>query len=488
MKKLLPVIVVVVICLLGMVGCNDYVQKTSADCNSYQIVCSYDETHNTLSAVQTVTFTNPCDTPLDTVKFHAYANAYGEDASAIVPGDYYNSAYYNGDSFGGITFDSVKVDGTAVAFALEGNCFDILSVPLSQSIGKGQSVAVEMVYEITLANVAHRLGYGENTINLGNFYPVLCVISDGAFQCTPYYNLGDPFVTDIANYQVSISVPNNYVVASSGEMVSAQNNDNRVTYTCNARAIRDFAMVLSSKFQHVSAKAGDTEVNYYYFADTNPQTTLATAVGMVEFMSASVSDYPYAQLSVVEADFCFGGMEYSNLVMVSSGGSDYLTATAHEVAHQWFYGVVGNNQIEHAWMDEGLCEFVTLLYMDKHQNQPLATAIKKLYKSYVTYVDVLTNYYGRVDVSFRSLDKYKNDTEYVYITYVRGCLLFYTLYDTVGESKFFAGLTNYFDQAKMSLATPTQLIDSFCRGCNKDVSGIFNAFIKGEDVISQGNR
>ncbi|MBR2975043.1 MAG: hypothetical protein IKC47_04810 [Clostridia bacterium] len=139
-------------------------------------------------------------------------------------------------------------------------------------------------------------------------------------------------------------------------------------------------------------------------------------------------------------------------------------------------------------MDEGLCEFVTLLYMDKHQNQPLATAIKQLYKSYVTYVDVLTNYYGRVDVSFKSLDKYKNDTEYVYVNYVRGCLLFYTVYDNVGEARFFNSLASYFDQCKLTLATPQQMIDCFCKASRKDVSGIFSAFINGKDVISEGNR
>ena len=390
--------------------------------------------------------------------------------------------------YGGISFDSVKVDGVAVAFVIEGQSFDILSVPLSHGLGKGQSVQLEMVYEVTLANVAHRLGYAQHTVNLGNFYPVLCHLDETGFQCTPYYNVGDPFVTDVANYQVSINVAENIVVASSGDLLSVSTENQRTTYTYSAKAIRDFAMVLSPEFQLVSAQSNGVVVNYYYFADANPANTLATAVGMVDFLAKNIADYPYAQLSVAETNFCFGGMEYSNLVMVASGGSDYLTATAHEVAHQWFYGLVGNDQIENAWMDEGLCEFVTMLYMDKHQDKPLSTAIKKLYKSYVTYVDVLTNYYGRVDVSFRPLDKYKNDTEYVYVNYVRGCLLFYTVYDNVGETKFFAALSKYFAQNKLRLATPIQLIDAFCSACNRDVSGIFDAFINGKDIISQGNR
>jgi len=488
MKKLLPLLLVVLICVVGMVGCTDYVQKAATNCNNYTIVAGYDDGNHVLSAVQTVSFTNPTDVALDCVKFHVYANCYGEDCPPIVPNSSHDDAYYNGESYGGATIDSVKVDDVAVAFVIEGDACSVLSVPLATPLMRGKSVQIQLVYEIALANVAHRLGYGDNTVNLGNFYPVLCHLDEGGFVTTPYYSVGDPFVTPVANYDVTLTLPTGFVVASSGDLVSAQAQQDQTTYVYKARAIRDFAMVLSTKLSHVSADANGVTVNYYYFADDNPQNTLATAVGMVKFLSKNVASYPYNQLSVVEADFCFGGMEYGNLVMVASGSSDYLTATAHEVAHQWFYGVVGNNQVQHAWMDEGLCEFVTLLYMDKHQNQPLATAIKQLYKSYVTYVDVLTNYYGRVDVSFKSLDKYKNDTEYVYVNYVRGCLLFYTVYDNVGEARFFNSLASYFDQCKLTLATPQQMIDCFCKASRKDVSGIFSAFINGKDVISEGNR
>ena len=488
MKKLLPILIIVAICLFGMVGCQDYVQSVAANCNSYTIVAGYDDTHHVLSAVQTVDFVNPQDSPLDAIKFHVYGNCYGLDCASVVPQSSYNDAYYNGASYGEVSFDSVKVNGTPVPFVIEGSSFDILSVPLSTPLQSGQSVQVEMTYQLTLANVAHRLGYGETTVNLGNFYPVLCHLDENGFACTPYYSVGDPFVTPVANYDVTLVAPSNFVVASSGNLVSSKTTGNQTTHIYQAKAIRDFAMVLSTQFTHITADANGVAVNYYYFADTNPQTTLATAVGMANYLSQSVAKYPYKQLTVVETNFCYGGMEYGNLAMVSSGGRDYLTATAHEVAHQWFYGVVGNNQIDHAWMDEGLCEFVTLLYMDKHQDQPLATAIKKLYKNYVTYVDVLTNYYGAVDVSFRPLNQYKNDTEYVYVNYVRGCLLFYTIYDNVGEARFFSSLSRYFDQAKLTIATPQQLVDSFCKGCNKDVSGIFDAFINGKDIISQGNR
>src|SRR5699024_3207279 len=91
--------------------------------------------------------------------------------------------------------------------------------------------------------------------------------------------------------------------------------------------------------------------------------------------------YPYSQFSVVEADFYIGGMEYPNLVMIdqslySDDSEEYLElVTVHETAHQWWYGVVGNNQIEEAWLDEGLTEYSTLLYYRHRYGQKKMDAI-----------------------------------------------------------------------------------------------------------------
>ena len=112
------------------------------------------------------------------------------------------------------------------------------------------------------------------------------------------------------------------------------------------------------------------------------------------------------------------------------------------------------------------------------------TAFPREYTTVQTHLSMFDGMY----VHRATIFGLKNDTEYVYTCYVRGCLLFYTVYDNLGETKFFKGLQHYFNQTKLTLATPQQLIDSFCQGSKKDVSGIFNAFIQGKDIISQGNR
>ena len=491
MKKTLCI--VLVICLLACVAC-----VTLAACSvgkmgqaikngdSYTIVASYDAGNHVLSATQTVEMTNRSENSFAAVKFHIYPNQYREDAAnGVVPQVYRAQAYPNGDSFGDISFDSVKVNGTPVAYTIEGQDLDVLSVPVQGELFPDQKLTVELTYEVQLANIAHRLGYTDETVNLGNFYPVLCHIDNGNYTASPYYSIGDPFVSDVANYNVSLTLPERYVVASSGELAEATSQNGLATYTYTANAVRDFAMVLSTQFKKLTRTVGETQVNYYYYNDNDAETSLATACGMMEYLNEHVGEYPYAQYSVAETEFCYGGMEYPCLAMITSGSNSYQEAVAHETAHQWFYGLVGNDQIAHAWMDEGLSEFLTYLYMDATGVTPLVRNMMASTQAYTTYVDVLNHYYTDVDTSFRPVNEYKNDSEYVIFTYVKGSLLFNTMYETMGAAKFWRALSSYFDEAQFTIAQPSQLSGCFAAAGGQELGTIFNKFIEGKEIIGQ---
>ena len=491
MKKLLCIVLVV--CLLAACACltlvscaKDKMKQVIKNSDNYTIVASYDEQTHVLSATQTVKMTNRSENSFTKVLFHIYANQYREDAAnSVVPGIYAQRAYPNGASYGDIAFDSVKVDDAAVAYTIEGTDMDILSVPLASELFPNQSVTIEMTYEVTLANICHRLGYTDNAVNLGNFYPILCHIDNGSYTTSPYYNVGDPFVTDVANYNVTLTLPDNYIVASTGNIVEVSSFNGFSTYNYTANAVRDFAFVLSHNFKKLTANAGDTQVNYYYFADADAETSLATAVGMMEYLNKNIGKYPYEQYSVVETDFCYGGMEYPCLSMVTSGSNSYQEAIAHETAHQWFYGVVGNDQIHNAWMDEGLSEFLTYLYMDASGSTSLSRSMLGCYQTYTSYVDVLNNYYGNVDRSMRALNEYKNDSEYVIFTYVKGSLLFNSVYEAMGATKFWKALNNYYNEGQFVIAEPSMMTNCFVNASSKEIGNIFDSFIEGKEIIGK---
>ena len=490
MKKtlctLLALLLIACVACVTLAACSKSTMKQAIkNGDNYTIVAAYDEQSHVLSATQTVEMTNRSENSFEKVLFHVFANQYREDAAnSVVPNVYRAEAYPNGNSYGDITFDSVKVNGTPVAYTIEGEDMDVLAVPVNE-LFPDQKVAVEMTYEVQLANVAHRLGYTEQSVNLGNFYPILCHVDNGSYTASPYYNVGDPFVSEVANYDVSLTLPEAYVVASSGELTEATSQNGMATYVYKAQAVRDFAMVLSKQFKKLTRTVGDTQVNYYYYNDADAETSLGTACGMMEYLNEHVGTYPYAQYSVAETEFCYGGMEYPCLAMITSGSNSYQEAVAHETAHQWFYGLVGNDQIANAWMDEGLSEFLTYLYMDATGVTPLVRNMMASTRTYTTYVDVLNHYYTDVDTSLRPVYEYKNDSEYVIFTYVKGSLLFNTMYETLGAAKFWRALSSYFDEAQFTIAQPSQLSACFASAGGQELATIFNAFIEGKELIGQ---
>ena len=200
-------------------------------------------------------------------------------------------------------------------------------------------------------------------------------------------------------------------------------------------------------------------------------------------------EYPYSTLSVVKSNFVHGGMEYPNLVLISDDTAekaDYINVIVHEIAHQWWYGLVGNDEFRFGWLDEGLTEYSTNLF---YQNNPeynvdANEVIKNTTSSWVTFVDLYTSVLGDVDTSMcRALDEYKTEPEYVYVTYVKGMLFFNELRNLLGEAKFLKAVQTYFETYKFQNVTPDHLLGIFEQVSHTDFQGFFDSWINGKVVI-----
>ena len=324
----------------------------------------YQPTTHSLQGNLVTNYVNNSDNSFKSLYFHLYPNAFRQDAKCRpVSQTSKDKAYPNGDSYCNITINGVFIDSKQANFELTGDDLNILKVDLFDELFPEESVSINIVFETYLANVCHRLGYGEDCINFGNFYPIACVYEDGVgFMTKPYSANGDPFYSDVANYDVKISYPEEFTLASSGEVVDTKTKDGLKIDTIKGQKIRDFCLVLSDKFQVLSKQQEDTTVCYFSYKDPDPNKSLETACQALSFFNKSFGKYPYSKLNVVETNFVYGGMEYPNLVMISDEGRDRDYVIVHEIAHQWWYGVVGNDQYCHAWQDESLTDFSAMLY------------------------------------------------------------------------------------------------------------------------------
>ncbi len=490
MKKFLTVLLILFLCV-PIFGCKkkDNLNKLSENLSRYEINLNLNVETKTVTATQTIDFINNTDSILKNIKLHLYPQFFEEGATEkIVPSTKMNNTYPNGMSYAEFNIDRVLVDEIDKPIIYESEFNSILNVELNSSLLPDENVKIYFEYSFSLPNCNHRFGYGNNTINLANFYPIICVFENGIFNTNGYNSNGDPFYSEMANYCVNITLNKQYIVAGTGEK-TRENVENGIKNICfNAKMVRDFALVASDDFQVLNQQHNNTNIEYYYFNDTHPDLSLQAGVDAIKTFSKLFGDYPYKTFSIVECDFVYGGMEYPNLVMIStdiSNEDDFLNVIVHETAHQWWYGMVGNDEFTYPWLDEAITEFSTILFYDHNKNYNFnhKNMVDISKENYTLFISVYEDVLGPIDTSMRAVDQYKTEPEYTYCTYVKGVLMFESLYQLIGEKNFCNSLQCYFENNKYSNATPQDLISAFEVTTKQNLSNFFDSWIKGKVII-----
>lgn len=472
-------------------GTSNFVNIYSKNVNEYNINIDIDCGKKEVDVKQSVKYVNRDKTAkLDDVCFHIYPKAFSFGVmNKPVSSLNETKAYPNGKSYGEVNINKVIVNNTEQEICFEGVDEDILVVKLDKSLHPNKSVEIKFEYNLKLPNINHRYGYGENTINLGNFYLIACVYENGTFNKNPYNYNGDPFYSDISNYEVLVNYNSNYILASSGEVISENENNEIKSTKIRAKAVRDFSLTLSDKFKVLSEKVEGVNISYFYYNDDTPEKSFNACKDSLITFNKLFGEYPYQTLNICETNFVYGGMEYPNLVFISDNleiYDDYIHTIVHEIAHQWWYGVVGNDEFKYGFLDESLTEYSTYLFYDENPSYNMNTdeMIKNTTNSYLLFIDVYREVFTKVDTTMlRSLDEYKTEPEYIYMAYVKGVLMFDNLKNLVGETKFINTLKYYYKQNMGRIVTPEVLVSAFNKICNQNLTSFFNSWFNGTVII-----
>jgi transcriptional regulator with XRE-family HTH domain len=291
------------------------------------------------------------------------------------------------------------------------------------------------------------LGYSKRSVSLGNWYPVLAPYRQdkGWYQLT-CFEIGDPYVTEVADYHVTITTTQGVVVAGTGQ---GAHEGNRWEY--EAKQARSFAFAASDVYQVATGQAGEVNVHSYYFPNNQDSgdVALETALQSMELFAELYGPYPYADYRVAETEFA-GGMEFSGLTFLGSAFYDQYDGTtrtpliplaAHEVAHQWFYGLVGNDQITQPWLDEALSEYSAYLYYERY--------LPDDGEWWWTYAVDQWAPTGKID---SYVFEFRSNRDYVDAVYRRGAEFVRDLRQTMGDPAFFAFLREYVRRYSYRLA------------------------------------
>lgn len=448
----------------------------------YIINAMFDEENMLIEGEQRIYYENTTKEPIKDLYFHLYPNAFKDSATAPFEDSEMTRAYPNGFSKGWISIIGVKDGSKKANHKIMGKGNTNLRVTPKKPIEPNTSIELIIKFEVKLPNSIGRMGYGENTVNIANWYPVLCVLDEAGWNLDPYYSIGDPFYSHISQYSVSISIPKEYKLATTGNIVKINEDKDKSIYKIEANNVRDFALVLSKKFSVNKGNVDDTEVISYTIEGIKAGEALSYGIDALKIFNKLFGKYDYKQLSIVASDFFIGGMEYPNLVMIGQPfyemKEDFLLEyiIAHEIAHQWWYGMVGNNEIKEPWLDEALTEYSTLLYFEEKYGGHIK---EQVYEKMVEdqYDDFVSRRPKKDESILRSLKEFDNQLEYSSIVYSKGAMFIKELRREMGDEAFFKALKEYFTTYKFKNATTEDFYNILQKNTNKDLKKEFSKWL-----------
>jgi aminopeptidase N len=248
--------------------------------------------------------------------------------------------------------------------------------------------------------------------------------------------------------------------------------------------MRDFMLAMSADYRVVTQTVEGVTLRSFYTPgdETGGQRALQVASDSMRVYSRRFGAYPFAELDVVETGTRAGGIEYPGLVVIASSlygqtgeGSYFDFVVAHEVAHQWWYSLVGNDQVNHPWLDESLTGYSTVLYYEDTFGKAVADRLLTQMFQEAFQKLVRDRRDQKVD---QPVSAFTRD-DYSTVVYRKGPLFFQALRQAIGDEKFNAFLKAYFRQNRYGIATSERmLIAAESVADRATVRSLFNQWIQ----------
>ncbi|SCY61801.1 M1 family metallopeptidase [Alkaliphilus peptidifermentans] len=448
----------------------------------YEINAEFNEESMKITANQRLQYRNNTDKDLSNIYLHLYPNTFRRKDIVPFEKKEINLVYPNGFSAGWIDLLSVKENGRKADFKVMGEKDNLLRITLKEPLRVGKVVDILIDFDVKIPNVNSRLGYGEDTVNISNWYPILSVYDERGWNLDPYYSIGDPFYSDIAIYDVTITIPLEFKMATTGDIIETINKKEHNTYKIRGEYVRDFALILSKGFEVHQGIVDGINVNSFTLGEEKKIEALQYGIDSIKIFNSLFGKYPYKQVSIVACDFFLGGMEYPNLVMISKDlyemKEDFPLeyVIAHEIAHQWWYGIVGNNEVREPWLDEALTEYSTLMYFEEKYGEHIKEQIfeKMIKAQYENFIEIEPD---RGEGILRSLREFESNLEYSSIVYSKGAMFIEEIRNEIGDKAFIEGLREYFETYQFKNATTSDFFTIMQSNTKKDIKPLFNEWL-----------
>lgn len=447
------------------------------DAPRYQIAATFDPGAMTLRGTERVWVVNRTEVALGEVYFRLYPNA--------------------GRLYGPAQMQLLGVaEGSGKALAWEsGGDPSVVRVSLASPWEPGGVQTLTLEWQATIPVEGEQpwtreQGYGifreaKGLVVLAEWFPMLAVHENGDWRLDPVPEWGDPVYSEIAFYEVWFAAPESYAVIATGSEVATARTGGTATYAFRSGPARDFFIALSDDLSVTVARVGDVTVRSLAYPGhaASGAEALAAATDALGVFNTRFGPYPYRELDVVEAPLIgLLGMEYPGVVLISDAlytpAEKWRLAitVAHEIAHQWWYGVVGNDILREPWLDEALATFSSGVYVQDVMGD---AAFRLQYDQWVArYESGKRN--GTTGAVTWPVGRFHSSWDYVTTVYYKGAIALQTLRLEIGDVAFFGALRRHYERSRFKVARGQDLLDLLEQAAGRDLDAFYRQWFAGE--------
>ncbi|MGZ3885069.1 MAG: M1 family metallopeptidase [Bacteroidia bacterium] len=502
---------------------------------NYKINVKLNDATHELSASEEIVYVNNSSTDLTFIYFHLWPNAYKNQNTALAKQLLENgetSFYFSKpEERGYIDSLDFKVNGAAVKVEADPQYIDICKLILNEPLKKGASVTITTPFHVKLPSAKFsRLGHDGQAYYITQWYPKPAVYDLQGWHQMPYLNQGE-FYSEFGSFDVSITVPKNYLLAATGDRIDAAEEeqwlngkvketeelirdkklyDHRSPFPASSAEtktirfkqsrVHDFAWFADKRFHvlkdRINLINSPRQVDTWIFFTDNEASLWKDALEYVNdatlFYSFQNGDYPYNHVTAIDGTIAAGGgMEYPNITIIGESREKFIleTTIVHEVGHNWFYGILGTNERQFPAMDEGINSFYEMRYIQgKYPEKKLTDLLGrdstfKLFglnkfrqKAYYKLSYLLAARKNTDQPINLPADRF-TDYNYGAIVYCKTAIVFDYLMNSVGSEKFDEAMHFYFEHWKFKHPTPQNLMNTLEYYCSTKLDWFLNDLV-----------
>ncbi|TGE22198.1 hypothetical protein E5K00_18295 [Hymenobacter aquaticus] len=380
---------------------------------NYSIDVTLDDKQHELRGTEELQYTNNSPEQLTFIWFHLWPNAYKDNTTAFAKQQLRNGSrkfeFAKAAQRGYIDQLDFKVNGQSAQLAYDPQNPDMAKLILPQPLAPGAKATISTPFHVKIPDSFSRFGHVSQSYQITQWYPKPAVYDRKGWHQMPYLDQGE-FYSEFGSFDVRVTLPANYTVGATGVL---QNPDEqqRLDKLAEATALKktaadfgkdltfpasssetktlryvqdrvhDFAWFADKRFNvlksGVTLPSGRPVTSWVLFTNSDAEKWVKGLQDLndaLTYYSQWVGEYPYSAATAVDGALSAGsGMEYPMVTVTMP------SAIVHEVGHNWFYGILGSNERDHAWLDEGVNSYVEARIAER--NDPQAGQFSSLLKS-----------------------------------------------------------------------------------------------------------